>query len=73
MIKIGVLCPYSTIYPQLSKNLIDGIVSGLPASIRSSIEIIPEFVRQGEPSALKPAVEKLLGLEAVHIFFDYQM
>lgn len=67
MIKIGVLCPYSTIYPQLSKNLIDGLVAGLSKNVRSTVQIVPEFVRQGEPTAIKPAIEKLLGMDGVHL------
>jgi branched-chain amino acid transport system substrate-binding protein len=67
IIKIGVLCPYSTIYPTLNRDFMEGLLSGIEIKLHSQIQLIPEFVRQGEPLALKPALEKLLGMDNVDI------
>lgn len=66
-IKVGVLSPFSTIYPNLGQDFIDGVVSGQHEKLRPSFQYIPEFIRQGEPHALKPALEKLLAFDRVDI------
>ncbi len=45
----------------------DGIISGIPEKLRPAFQYIPEFVRQGEPVALKPAIEKLLAFDNVDL------
>jgi len=47
--------------------MMDGMMSALPASIRNHIQLFPEFVRQGQPNALSPALEKLTGFHDVDV------
>lgn len=66
-IKVGVLSPFSTIYPNMGQDFIDGVVSGIPEKLRPSFQYFPEFIRQGEPQAVTPAIEKHLGFNHVDI------
>ena len=66
-LKIGVLCPYSSFYPYLSQEFMEGIYSAIPEKLRPSFQIIPEFIHQGHPSALKAAIQKLLHFERVDV------
>ncbi len=64
-IKIGVVCPYSTIYPSLSRDFLDGIGCGISTKLRGEFQLVPEFIKQGEPSAVKSALEKLISFDNV--------
>ncbi|MFY0602148.1 MAG: ABC transporter substrate-binding protein [Cyclobacteriaceae bacterium] len=66
-IRLGILSTYSTIYPTLSQDFMDGIWSGIPEKLHRYFQFIPEYVRYGEPSALKPAMEKLLSFQNVDL------
>ena len=64
-IKVGVLIPYSTIYPSLGQDLQEGIWCGLSDKLHLQIQFVSEFIHQGQPSAIKPALEKLFMFEQV--------
>ncbi len=46
----------------------DGMMAALPASLRNNIQLFPEFVRQGQPNTLRPALEKLISFHDVDLF-----
>jgi len=68
-IKIGFLSPYSSIYPSMSKQIMDGFFAAMPhAILREQIfEFVPVFVGQGKSSLIKDAVHKLLYFDEVDI------
>ncbi len=66
-IKIGFLCPFSTIYPRLGKDMMEGILTGIHSKLRPHFQLLPEFVHQGQPSAIKPALEKLIHFHDVDV------
>ena len=70
-IKIGFLAPFSTIYPSLSQDMTDGLMSGLPQNLHSFFEFIPVFIRQGEPNAIEPVLQKLLAFDRVDMVTGY--
>ncbi|BAV08171.1 amino acid/amide ABC transporter substrate-binding protein, HAAT family [Filimonas lacunae] len=61
-IRIGLLVPYSSIYPELSGALVSGVYAALPQAIIKSgfFEFIPEYVKQGSQKEVEEAVKKLL-------------
>lgn len=64
-IRIGFLANYSSIYPTLSQDLMEGIWSGIPEKLHRYFELVPEYVRFGEPKALEPVLEKMLAFQNV--------
>ena len=70
-IKIGVLCPYSSIYPNLSSDFTDGLLSALPSDYQRQIELIPEYVSQGGSVATKSAFNKLTSFHRVDLITGF--
>lgn len=66
-IKVGFLSPFSTIYPNLGHEIMDGILSGIPQTLQRQFQFFPEFIQQGQPSALRAAIEKLIAFHNVDI------
>lgn len=66
-IKIGVLTPYSSIYPQLIPSVVNGFYSALPPKYQDHFEFIPEYVKQGEGKMVSEAVQKLIQFHNVDI------
>lgn len=66
-IKVGIVCPTSTIYPYLSQDLMEGIMCGLPDSLHNQFQFIPQFVGQGTPVAFRQGLEKLISFDRVDL------
>jgi branched-chain amino acid transport system substrate-binding protein len=66
-LKIGVLCPYSSVYPSMAQDLMHGIMAGLPDSLHRSVELIPEYVQQGEEKLVQSALQKMLAFHRVDV------
>lgn len=68
-IKIGFLAPYSSIYKNLAKDIIDGFYAALPETIGQShfFELIPEYVKQGGIKETIEASQKLIYFNNVDI------
>lgn len=70
-IKIGVLFYHSTVYPNMSNDLIKGFQSVLPTSlIRDNFfQFIPEYVMQATTKQVEISVQKLLSFHQADIVF----
>ncbi len=68
-VKIGFLSPYSSIYPELNHELIEGFVTAFDESYKDKkvFEFIPEYVNQGGKNTVTEAVKKLLHFYNVDI------
>ena len=68
-IRIGFLSPYSGIYPYYAQHLITGwfLGMGLEPTRQNKIAFIPAFTKQGGPSSVTEAVQKLLFFDKVDI------
>ncbi|MFV0590491.1 MAG: ABC transporter substrate-binding protein [Draconibacterium sp.] len=66
-IKIGFLFPYSSIFPNMSQDIIDGILSVFPAALKNRIQFYPEYVDLGQTENVKTAFQKLLAFHHVDI------
>ncbi|PIQ48632.1 MAG: hypothetical protein COW03_09150 [Cytophagales bacterium CG12_big_fil_rev_8_21_14_0_65_40_12] len=75
-IRIGVLCPYSSIYPNLSSDFTDGLLSGIQADYHKHVQLIPEYVGQGGRQPIMESFNKLLSFHRVDIvsgFASYRL
>ncbi len=70
-IKVGILSPYSSIYPNLSHDFVDGLMSGLPDDYGRQIELVPEYIGQGRTNAIIEASNKLLSFHNVDIISGF--
>ena len=76
VIKIGFLVPYSSIYPGMSHDVMDGFRASLPEKYRTNFQFYPEFVNLGNDSEVAFAVNKLLMFHQVDIlsgFLSYKL
>lgn len=67
IIRIGFLGNHSTIYPTYSQDFMDGIWSGIPEKLHRYFELVPEFVRFGDPGSMEPVLEKMLSFQNVDL------
>ncbi len=67
VIKIGFLYPYSSIFPQISQDIVDGINSAIPEIHRRSFQFFPEYINLGESSLVDAAFRKLISFHDVDI------
>lgn len=69
LVKIGLLTPYSSIYPNLSADLVNGFEAALPDTLKGGrvFQFIPEYVGQGGIKETSEAVRKLLSFHQVDI------
>lgn len=70
-IKIGVLFYHSTVYPNMSADLIKGFNAALPASLLKDnfFQFFPEFVLQATNKQVENTIQKLLSFHQVDIVF----
>lgn len=63
--RIGFLVPHSSIYPSMSKNIIDGFYAALPQVLirKKAFEFVPVYIGPGKPEVLKEAVNRLIFFE----------
>ncbi len=66
-IKIGFLFPYSSIFPQMSQDIIDGFFSVVPAAQKNQFQFYPEYVDLGQTENVKTAFNKLVSFQNVDI------
>ena len=66
-IKVGVLTPYSSIYPHLIASFVNGFYCSMPEKYQYEFEFIPEYIGQGSQRVTKDAVGKLLNFNNVDI------
>ncbi|MCH8568724.1 MAG: ABC transporter substrate-binding protein [Balneolales bacterium] len=66
-LKVGVLCPASATYPNLSLDYMNGLMCGLPENLHQEFEFLPEFVNQGETNRVNSALRKLYGFNGVDL------
>lgn len=66
-IKIGVLTPYSSIFPYLIPSFVNGIYSAIPSKYQDNFQIIPEYINQGGDKLVKNAIQKLINFDNVDI------
>ena len=75
-IKIGFLFPYSSIHPNMSQDIMDGLYASLPEAYRANFQFIPEFVNLGGIEYVKAAINKLCMFHNVDIlsgFLSHQL
>lgn len=67
LVKIGLLTPYSSIYPNMSADLVNGFEAALPETLKGErvFQFIPEYVGQGGIAATTEAARKLLAFHQV--------
>jgi branched-chain amino acid transport system substrate-binding protein len=68
-IKIGFLSLYSSIYPQLNHQLVEGFVLPFASEFKGEkyFEFIPEYVQQGSVKEVSEAIKKLIHFHGVDI------
>ncbi len=68
-IKIGFLSPYSSIFPAINQQLVEGFVLPFTEGFRGekTFEFIPEYVAQGGTKAVEEALKKLLHFHHVDV------
>jgi branched-chain amino acid transport system substrate-binding protein len=68
-IKIGVLTPYSGVYPYYGHHLVAGMLQGLypGAQKRNEFQFIPAYTQMGDPKSALEAVNRLVFFEQVDI------
>lgn len=66
-IKIGFLFPYSSIYPNMSQDIIDGFHSVIPEPLKNSFQFYPEYIDLGQTENIKTAINKLMSFHRVDI------
>ena len=67
IIKIGFLFPFSTIAPNMSRDIIDGFYSAIPEPLRNSFQFYPEYIDKGSGELVKTAINKLVMFHNVDI------
>ena len=66
-IKIGFLTPYSSIYPTLTPNIVNGFYCSMPEQYQNMFRFYPEYIKQGGGNVVKDAVQKLIQFDNVDI------
>ncbi|MDR3705561.1 MAG: ABC transporter substrate-binding protein [Paludibacteraceae bacterium] len=66
-IKIGFLTPYSSIYPGLTPNIVNGFYCSMPEQYQNMFHFQPEYVKQGGGNTVKDAILKLIQFDNVDI------
>jgi len=68
-IKIGVLTPYSGIYPYYGHHLMAGMLLGIypGAAKKNEIQFIPVYTKMGDPASVLEAVNRLVFFEQADI------
>lgn len=66
-IKIGVLTPYSSIFPYLTPSFVNGFYSAIPSKYQDNFQMIPEYINQGGDKIVKNAIQKLINFDNVDI------
>jgi branched-chain amino acid transport system substrate-binding protein len=75
-IKIGFLFPYSSIHPEMSRDVMDGFFASLSEVYRNQFQFYPEFINTGNVESVKAALNKLIMFHNVDImsgFVSYKM
>lgn len=67
IIKIGVLTPYSSIYPYMIPSLVNGFYSAIPKQYQNIFQFIPEYIKQGGDKLVTEATQKLIQFDNVDI------
>jgi len=67
VIKIGFLFPFSTIAPNMSRDIIDGFYSAIPEPLRNNFQFYPEYIDKGSNELVKTAINKLIMFHNVDI------
>jgi len=67
VIKIGFLFPYSSIHPNISRDIIDGFFAAIPESYKSNFQFYPEYIDQGKRELIKTAINKCIAFHNVDI------
>lgn len=70
-IKIGFLTPYSSIYPNLTPNIINGFYSAIPQQYQNLFTFIPEYIKQGGGKVILEATQKLIQFNNVDIISGF--
>jgi len=65
--KIGFLFPYSSIHPNMSRDIIDGFYAAVPKQHKRSFQFYPEYIDQGKRELVKTAINKLISFHNVDI------
>ena len=67
VLKIGFLFPYSSIHPNMSRDIIDGFYAAVPKQHKRSFQFYPEYIDQGKRELVKTAINKLISFHNVDI------
>ena len=70
-IKIGFLFPYSSIHPEMSRNVMDGFFASMPETYRNHFQFYPEFINQGNTESVKAAINKLIMFHNVDVLSGF--
>jgi branched-chain amino acid transport system substrate-binding protein len=71
VIKIGFLFPYSSIHPDLTKDIIDGFYAAIPQKFKKSFQFFPEYIDLGKKDLVKVAINKLVSFHNVDIISGF--
>lgn len=66
-IKIGVLTPYSSIYPYMIPSFVNGFYSAIPEQYQAIFQFIPEYIKQGGNKLVAETTQKLIQFNNVDI------
>ncbi len=65
--KIGILTPYSSIYPNMIPSIVNGFYCSMSSKYQEEFQFIPEYIKQGGDKVVKEAVQKLIQYDRVDI------
>ena len=71
VIKIGFLFPYSSIHPNMSRDIIDGFYAAVPKQHKGSFQFFPEYIDLGKRELVKTAINKLVSFHNVDIISGF--
>ena len=71
IIKIGFLFPYSSIHPDLTKDIIDGFYAAIPQKFKKYFQFFPEYIDLGKKDLVKVAINKLVSFHNVDIISGF--
>lgn len=70
-IRIGILCPHSSIYPNISSDFTDGLLSALPPDYQKQIQLYPEYIGQGGGKSILESFNKLVSFHRADVITGF--
>lgn len=70
-LRIGILCPHSSIFPNLNHDFLDGLKSAMPNDMLNKVQFFPEFINLGGTASIDEAINRLISFHNVEVITGY--